>query len=89
MLSAHQVSRQRAMHQMTTAQAAPLPALRRTTYRVPPFADDVVRAHAAQLSRSRGGIRVTYTESLVELLAIAAAHLGIAVDHERSNATRE
>ena len=81
----------KAMQQMTmtAAEAAPLPALRRTTYRVPQFADDVVRAHAAQMSRKKGGIRVTYTESLVELLAIAAAQLGIAVDHERCNVARE
>ena len=51
--------------------------MRRTTYRVPPFADEVVRIHAATLSKQLGGARVTYTQSLVSLLHTAAATLGI------------
>jgi hypothetical protein len=79
----------KATQQMTAPATMPMQGLRRTTYRVPPFADDVVRAHAAQLSRSMGGTRVTYTQALVSLLAIAASQLGIAADHGESNVARE
>lgn len=54
------------------------PQTRRTTYRVPPFADEVVRIHAEHLSQSMGGTRITYTQALVSLLSTAAKTLGIA-----------
>lgn len=71
--------------QPATPSNASTSSVRRTSYRVPPYADEVVRIHATALSKQLGGARVTYTQALVSLLATAAATLGIEASAPPSN----
>jgi len=73
------------MHSALPNKLLSAPQTRRTTYRVPPYADEVVRIHAEHLSQSMGGARITYTQALVSLLSTAAKTLGISAPAESSS----